>query len=47
MPPSARTVAARMGDDPATLLRWYAKKTRRADTSAAAVVGAVTKGELV
>jgi integrase len=32
------TVAASRGHDPATLLRTYAKRTRKADTSAAAVL---------
>jgi integrase len=39
-------VAARCGHDPAVLLRSYAKRTRKADTSAAAVIGALTKGVL-
>jgi integrase len=39
-------VAARCGHDPAVLLRSYAKRTRKADTSAAAVIGALTKGML-
>ena len=39
-------VAARCGHDPAVLLRSYAKRTRKADTSAAAVIGAVSKGVL-
>ena len=34
-------VAARCGHDPAVLLRSYAKRTRKADTSAAAVIGAM------
>jgi integrase len=33
-------VAARCGHDPAVLLRSYAKRTKKADTSAAAVIGA-------
>lgn len=37
-------VAARIGDDPATLLRSYAKRTKKADTSAAAVIGSISKG---
>jgi integrase len=37
-------VAARCGHDPAVLLRTYAKRTRKADTSAAAVIGALSKG---
>src|SRR5271169_4607153 len=32
-------VAARCGHDPAVLLRTYAKRTRRADTSAAETIG--------
>lgn len=36
-------VAARCGHDPAVLLRVYAKRTRKADTSAAAVIGALFK----
>ena len=39
-------VAARCGHDPAVLLRVYAKRTRKADTSAAAVIGALSKGAL-
>ena len=40
-------VAARCGHDPAVLLaRIYAKRTRKADTSAAAVIGALSKGIL-
>jgi integrase len=34
-------VAARCGHDPAVLLRSYAKRTKKADTSAAAVIGAL------
>jgi integrase len=40
------TVAARCGHDPATLLRSYAKRTRKADESAAAVIGALSAGVL-
>ena len=36
-------VAARCGHDPAVLLRSYAKRTRKADTSAAAVIGALSR----
>ena len=32
--------------DPAVLLRSYAKRTRKADTSAAAVIGALSRGTL-
>ena len=39
-------VAARCGHDPAVLLRTYAKRTKKADTSAAAVIGAMSKGAL-
>jgi integrase len=36
-------VAARCGHDPAVLLRSYAKRTRKADNSAAAVIGALAQ----
>jgi hypothetical protein len=36
-------VAARCGHDPAVLLRIYAKRTKKADTSAAAVIGALSR----
>ena len=39
-------VAARCGHDSAVLLRAYAKRTRKADTSAAAVIGALSKSVL-
>jgi hypothetical protein len=39
-------VAARCGHDPAVLLRSYAKHSKKADTSAAAVIGALSKGVL-
>jgi hypothetical protein len=39
-------VAARCGHDPAVLLRSYAKRTKKADTSAAAVIGTLSKGVL-
>jgi integrase len=39
-------VASRCGHDPAVLLRIYAKRTKKADTSAAAVIGALSKGIL-
>ena len=39
-------VAARIGDDPATLLRIYAKRTRKADKSAADIIAAMAKGIL-
>jgi hypothetical protein len=38
-------VAAPCGHDPAVLLRSYAKRTRKADTSAAAVI-ALARGVL-
>jgi len=40
------TVAARWGHDPAVLLRNYAKRTKKADTGAAAVIAAITKRAL-
>jgi integrase len=40
------TVAARLGHDPAVLLRSYAKRTAGGDASAAAVIGALSKGVL-
>jgi len=39
-------VAARCGHDPAVLLRNYAKRTRKADTSAATVIGSISKAIL-
>jgi integrase len=36
-------VAARCGHDPATLLRNYAKRTKKADTSAATVIGNISR----
>jgi len=39
-------VAARCGHDPAVLLHVYAKRTRKADTSAAAVIGAMSNAVL-
>jgi integrase len=39
-------VAARCGHDPAILLRTYARRTKKADESAAAVIGALAKGAL-
>jgi integrase len=39
-------VAARCGHDPAVLLRSYAKRTRKADTSAANITGTLFKGML-
>jgi integrase len=40
------TVAARCGHDPAVMLRSYAKRTKKADTSAASVISALSKGVL-
>jgi integrase len=39
-------VASRLGHDPATLLRAYAKRTQGGDASAAAVIGNMLKGAL-
>jgi integrase len=39
-------VAARCGHDPAVLLRIYAGRTKKADNSAAAIIGALSKGVL-
>lgn len=39
-------VAARCGHDPAVLLRTYARRTKKADTTAAAAIGALSKGSL-
>lgn len=39
-------VAARCGHDPAVLLRAYAKRTRKADESAAEVIGKLSRGVL-
>jgi integrase len=39
-------VAARCGHDPAVLLRVYAKRTKKADTSAAGIIGAMSKAML-
>jgi integrase len=39
-------VAKRIGDAPATLLRAYAKRTKKADISAANVIGTLTTGVL-
>ena len=36
-------VAARCGHDPAVLLHTYAKRTKKSDTSAADVIGAMSK----
>jgi integrase len=36
-------VAARCGHDPAVLLRVYARRTKKADTSAAAIIGLLSK----
>jgi integrase len=39
-------VAARGGHDPATLLKSYAKRTRKADMNAAAVISGLSRGTL-
>jgi len=39
-------VAARCGHDPAVLLRSYARRMRKADSSAAAIIGALSKSVL-
>lgn len=39
-------VAKRCGHDPAELLRTYAKRTKKADNSAASVIGSISKGIL-
>jgi integrase len=39
-------VAKRIGDDPATLLRSYAKRTKKADANAAEAIAALMKGVL-
>jgi len=39
-------VAARCGHDAAVLLRAYAKRTRKADTSAASIIGEISKAAL-
>jgi hypothetical protein len=41
-----RVVAARCGHDPAVLLRCYAKRSKKADTNAAAIVGALSESVL-
>jgi integrase len=40
-------VAARCGHDPAVLLRSYAKRTTKADSGAAAAIGALSKSILM
>jgi integrase len=40
-------VAARCGHDPAVMLRSYAKRTAKADTNAADVIGGISKAALV
>jgi integrase len=39
-------VAKRIGDDPATLLRKYGKRTKKADANAAEAIAALSKGVL-
>jgi integrase len=41
-----KTVADRCGHDPVTLLKSYAKRSKKGDTSAAEVLGALSKGVL-
>jgi integrase len=43
---AVHVVAARSGQDPAVLLRHYAMRTRKADATAANVIGTMTKGAL-
>jgi integrase len=43
---SPAAVAKRCGHDPATMLRSYAKRTRKADTMAAEIIGMLSKGAL-
>ena len=43
---SPAAVAKRCGHDPATMLRSYAKRTRKADKSAADVIAALSKDAL-
>jgi integrase len=43
---AVHVVAARCGHDPAVLLRSYAKRTKKADTSAAEAIGALSRGVL-
>jgi hypothetical protein len=41
--PEVHVVAKRIGDNPATLLKSYAKRTKKADASAANVIGTLTE----
>jgi integrase len=43
---AVHVVAKRIGDDPATLLRSYAKRTKRGDADAAEATAALSKGVL-
>jgi integrase len=43
---AVHVVAKRIGDDPATLLRSYAKRTKKADANAAEVIATLSKGVL-
>ncbi len=43
---SPATVAKRCGHDPATMLRSYAKRTKKADATAAELIGMLSKGAL-
>jgi hypothetical protein len=41
-----KAIADRCGHDPVTLLRNYAKRTRKAGASAASIIGNISKGIL-
>jgi integrase len=43
---SPAAVAKRCGHDPATMLRSYAKRTKKADARAAKLIGILAKGAL-
>jgi len=43
---AVHAVAQRLGHDPAVLLRSYAKRSRKADSSAAVAIGGLLKGAL-
>jgi integrase len=43
---SVHVVAARCGHDPATLLRYYARRTKKSDTNAAGVIGGNPPGRV-
>jgi hypothetical protein len=44
--PKSTTSPDRRGHDPVTLLRNYAKRTRKAGASAASIIGNISKGIL-